>query len=94
MDVRSIEEVAPVIEQLARRGVGPVSVDTRKGAVARAARAAGAAVVNDVSGLAFDPALAVVPRAGLIHRLDKDTSGLVVVAKNAIPPLVSSDSFT
>ncbi len=31
--------------------------------------------------LAFDPRLALVPRAGLIHRLDKDTSGLLVVAR-------------
>jgi 23S rRNA pseudouridine1911/1915/1917 synthase len=31
--------------------------------------------------LAFDPRLAVVPRAGLIHRLDKDTSGLLVIAR-------------
>jgi 23S rRNA pseudouridine1911/1915/1917 synthase len=31
--------------------------------------------------LAHDPALALVPRAGLIHRLDKDTSGLLVVAR-------------
>src|SRR5262245_36884750 len=28
------------------------------------------------------PALAAVPRAGIVHRLDKDTSGLLVVAKN------------
>jgi 23S rRNA pseudouridine1911/1915/1917 synthase len=31
--------------------------------------------------LALDPQLAVVPRAGLVHRLDKDTSGLLVVAR-------------
>lgn len=31
--------------------------------------------------LAFDPKLAIVPRAGLVHRLDKDTSGLLVVAR-------------
>jgi 23S rRNA pseudouridine1911/1915/1917 synthase len=31
--------------------------------------------------LAHDAALALVPRAGLIHRLDKDTSGLLVVAR-------------
>jgi dihydropteroate synthase len=42
-----------------------VSVDTRKAAVARAALAAGAAVVNDVTGLSHDPALAgVVAGAG------------------------------
>lgn len=32
--------------------------------------------------LALEPALAAVPRAGLVHRLDKDTSGLLVVARN------------
>jgi len=31
--------------------------------------------------LAHSPALAGVPRAGIVHRLDKDTSGLLVVAK-------------
>jgi 23S rRNA pseudouridine1911/1915/1917 synthase len=32
--------------------------------------------------LTLDPALAGLPRAGLIHRLDKDTSGLLVIARN------------
>ncbi len=31
--------------------------------------------------LHFDPSLARVPRAGIVHRLDKDTSGLMVVAR-------------
>jgi 23S rRNA pseudouridine1911/1915/1917 synthase len=31
--------------------------------------------------LHFDPKLASVPRAGIVHRLDKDTSGLLVVAR-------------
>jgi len=31
--------------------------------------------------LHFDPALAAVPRAGVVHRLDKDTSGVMVVAR-------------
>jgi 23S rRNA pseudouridine1911/1915/1917 synthase len=33
--------------------------------------------------LALDPKLAALPRAGLIHRLDKDTSGLLMVARTA-----------
>ena len=42
-----------------------ISVDTRKAAVAEAALAAGAALVNDVTGLTHDPAMAsVVARAG------------------------------
>ena len=31
--------------------------------------------------LAHDPRLALVPRAGIVHRLDKDTTGLIVVAR-------------
>ncbi len=35
-----------------------------------------------VNGLLFhDPSLEQIPRAGIIHRLDKDTTGLLVVAK-------------
>lgn len=36
-----------------------------------------------LNGLLFHrPALAALPRAGIVHRLDRDTSGLLVVAKN------------
>lgn len=36
-----------------------------------------------VNGLLFrDPALSALPRAGIVHRLDKDTSGVMVVARN------------
>jgi len=52
-----IRRTAPVIEALRRGGAGPISIDTTKAAVARAALDAGADVVNDVSGLSFDPAL-------------------------------------
>jgi 23S rRNA pseudouridine1911/1915/1917 synthase len=31
--------------------------------------------------LAYDPELALVPRAGIVHRLDKDTSGLLAIAR-------------
>ena len=52
-----IRRVVPVIERLRARGFPlPISVDTWKGAVARAALAAGADLVNDVTGLA-DPEL-------------------------------------
>jgi len=60
------ERVVPVIAELARRGLGPLSVDTRKGEVARAAIDAGAAVVNDVSAGVFDASLlGVAARAGV-----------------------------
>ncbi|MEJ2678142.1 MAG: dihydropteroate synthase [Gemmatimonadota bacterium] len=50
--------IVPVVRELARRFPRvPVSVDTVKSEVARAALAEGAAIVNDVSGLRLDPAL-------------------------------------
>ena len=59
-----IARIAPAIRALAGRV--PVSVDTRKAAVARAALAAGAVMVNDVSGFDFDPDLpGVVAEAGV-----------------------------
>ena len=58
-----IARTAPVIEALAKELSTPISIDTRKAAVAEAALAAGARVVNDVSGLGHDPALASVADA-------------------------------
>ena len=56
-----IARISPVIRALAGRT--PVSVDTRKAQVARAALADGATMVNDVSGFDFDPGLAGVVAA-------------------------------
>jgi dihydropteroate synthase len=54
----------PVIERLAKSGI-VVSIDTRKAAVMEAALAAGAGIVNDVTGLTHDPrGLEVVAAAG------------------------------
>jgi dihydropteroate synthase len=59
-----IARIEPVIAALATGGA-LVSVDTRKAAVMEAGLAAGAAIVNDVSGLTYDPrSLEVVARAG------------------------------
>ena len=52
--------VLPVIEGLAGRVRVPVSIDTYKASTAAAALTAGAGLVNDVSGLRYDPALADV----------------------------------
>jgi dihydropteroate synthase len=51
-----LSRVLPVIRALADRV--PVSIDTRRAAVAAAALEAGAVVVNDVSGFRFDPEMA------------------------------------
>ncbi len=47
--------VLPVIGALGAKGIGPLSIDTRKAAVAKAALGAGAGLFNDVSALTFDP---------------------------------------
>jgi dihydropteroate synthase len=61
-----IRRVVPVVERLRGRGFAlPISVDTTKAEVARAALEAGADMVNDVAGLA-DPALAEVVAAGRV----------------------------
>jgi dihydropteroate synthase len=52
-----LQRVVPVVERLAAEAGVPVSVDTTKADVARAALDAGAAIVNDVSAGRFDPAL-------------------------------------
>jgi len=53
-----IRRVVPVIAALSRRTAVPISIDTTKAEVARRALAAGASMVNDISGLQHDPELA------------------------------------
>jgi len=64
-----LRRVIPVIEKLAAISPIPISIDTTKPSVARAACEAGAEIINDISGLRFDPALAAVAKstqAGLL----------------------------
>ncbi|MCK6548056.1 dihydropteroate synthase [Myxococcota bacterium] len=58
-----LARVVPVIERLATRGVAAISIDTTKAEVARGALAAGAQIVNDISGFGFDAALPAVAAA-------------------------------
>ena len=71
-----IARTAPVIAALRAGGLDlPISIDTRKAGVARAAFAAGAGILNDVTALQFDPAMAqVAAQAGrpviLMHSIE------------------------
>jgi len=58
-----IERIAPVLKRLRERLRVPISIDTRKAAVARVALDEGAAIVNDVSALLADPAMAPLAAA-------------------------------
>jgi dihydropteroate synthase len=53
-----LDRVMPVIERLARQTAVPISIDTTKAEVARAALKGGAEIVNDISALRFEPAIA------------------------------------
>jgi len=55
--------VVPVIEAAAKRFHVPISIDTMKSGVARAALDAGASVINDVSAMTHDPYMLEVPQA-------------------------------
>jgi dihydropteroate synthase len=55
-----MRRVLPVIEALVGRGSIPISIDTSKAAVARAAIEAGAEIINDVTGLTGDAAMVEV----------------------------------
>ncbi len=60
------ERTAPVIAAIRAAGIAtPISIDTRKAAVARAAFAAGAGIVNDVAALSYDADM-----AGFVARAD------------------------
>ena len=60
---QEIERVVPVLERLSRMVKIPLSIDTCKAGVAEAALAAGASIVNDISGMTFDPLM-----MGVAHR--------------------------
>lgn len=73
-----LERVLPVIEKLAKRFSVPISIDTTKASVARAALDAGAAIVNDISALRFEPEIAdevAKSGAGLVLMHSRGTAG-------------------
>jgi dihydropteroate synthase len=79
-----LSRVVPVIEALSGRLTVPISVDTYKAGVARAACAAGAEIVNDVSGLRFD--------AGMAQAVAEADAGLVVMHTRGTPDVMQADT--
>lgn len=72
-----LRRVVPVVEALAGRLSVPISVDTYKAAVVRAAMNAGAEIANDISGLTFDDAMAAT--------VAETGAGLVVMHTRGTP---------
>ncbi|MCA1601854.1 MAG: dihydropteroate synthase, partial [Acidobacteria bacterium] len=72
-----LQRVLPVIEALTKRTTVPISIDTTKAVVARAALDAGAAIVNDISALRFDFHIA--------DEVAKSAAGLVLMHSRGTP---------
>jgi dihydropteroate synthase len=81
-----LRRVIPLIRELSKQGGPVISVDTTRAGIARAAIDAGAEIINDISGLRFDPGVADVATAtgaGLVlmhSRGDRD-------ALHRLPPV-------
>jgi len=65
-ETEEIRRVIPVVEALAHHVKIPISIDTTKAAVAGHALNAGASIINDISALRADPALAEVAAASSV----------------------------
>ncbi len=72
-----LRRVIPIIESLAGRIDAPISIDTYKSEVAKRAIEAGAEIINDISGLHFDPDLARVAA--------KEDTPLILMHMRGIP---------
>jgi dihydropteroate synthase len=78
-----LRRVIPVIESLSKQLDVPISIDTYKSAVAQKAIEAGAEMVNDISGLRFDPNLAEV--------VAKEDTPLVLMHMRGTPETMQKD---
>lgn len=81
-----LNRVLPVIQQLAKLSSIPISIDTTKASVARAALDAGASIVNDISALRFNSQIAdevAKSGAGLVLMHSRGTPG----ALHGLPPV-------
>jgi dihydropteroate synthase len=78
-----LRRVVPVVQKLAKQTSVPLSIDTTKAEVARAALAGGASIVNDVTALTGDPKMAEVVKAG--------NAGLVLMHMKGTPATMQRD---
>ena len=79
-----VKRVLPVIEEVAGKVSCAISVDTWKSAVARPAMAAGAGIINDISGFRFDPEMAAVAA--------QSGSGVVLMHTRGTPLTMQADT--
>jgi len=80
-----ISRVVPVIEQIRAKTDAPLSIDTRKAAVAKAALEAGADVVNDVTAGRFD--------AGIFETISRSRAGAILMHMRGTDPRTMQDDL-
>ncbi len=80
-----LERVVPVIREIRKSISIPISVDTRKHAVARAALEAGAEMINDISALEEDPDLA--------HLIAETEVPVILMHKKGVPENMQDRPF-
>src|ERR1700678_2415578 len=80
-----LRRILPVLENLRGRIHIPISVDTSKAEVAESAAAAGAEILNDVTGLRNDPRIAEVARRRKL--------GLILMHMRGTPNMMQESSF-
>ena len=80
-----IERVVPVIEQIRAKTDAPLSIDTRKAAVAKAALEAGADVVNDVTAGRFD--------AAMFETISRSRAGAILMHMKGTDPRTMQDDL-
>ena len=78
-----LRRVLPVIEAIAGRSAIPLSIDTWKSGVARAAIDSGASIVNDISALSFDP--------GMVSVIAESNAGAVLMHTRGRPQTMQND---
>jgi dihydropteroate synthase len=78
-----LRRVLPVVERLAREVDVPISVDTSKASVAQAAVAAGAEIINDVTGLCGDP--------GMLQTAVESSAGVCAMHMQGTPQTMQDD---
>ena len=77
-EAEELERVIPLIEAVRKRSAAPLSVDTRKAAVMKAAFKAGATLCNDISALTDNPALGTL--------IAEEDGAVVLMHKRGTPP--------
>lgn len=78
-----IRRVAPIIERLAKDMTVPISIDTYKAKVADAALNSGAVIVNDITGLTFDP--------GMVDVVVRHHASVVIMHMMGTPKTMQQD---